>query len=166
MKRTGNLKHDEAKLRAWEQRSRATARERARQAPPRAPLRRSAPKKRATLPRAARRVVERRSAGRCVVCGRSRREAARAGDGMHRHHVLPVRQFPELELEPDNLVLTCDPCHDRHERALPRIRREQLPACSLALAERVGSAAAAYVERTYPAVAGPSRAEPGDAKGA
>ena len=40
----------------------------------------------------------------CVVCGRNKK--------LEVHHVKPVHLFPELELDPSNLVTLCaDPCH-------------------------------------------------------
>jgi 5-methylcytosine-specific restriction endonuclease McrA len=40
----------------------------------------------------------------CISCGRDKR--------LEVHHIKPVHLFPELELDPGNLVTLCaDPCH-------------------------------------------------------
>lgn len=40
----------------------------------------------------------------CAVCGRKK--------NLEVHHILPFSLRPELELEPDNLIVLCaDPCH-------------------------------------------------------
>lgn len=40
----------------------------------------------------------------CIACGRNNK--------LEVHHVKPVHLFPELELDPSNLVTLCaDPCH-------------------------------------------------------
>lgn len=40
----------------------------------------------------------------CVACGRDKK--------LEVHHIKPVHLFPELELDPSNLVTFCaDPCH-------------------------------------------------------
>jgi len=40
----------------------------------------------------------------CIACGRDK--------GLEVHHIKPVHLFPELELDPSNLVTLCaDPCH-------------------------------------------------------
>ena len=42
--------------------------------------------------------------GTCAACGRDKK--------LEVHHVKPVHLFPELELDPSNLVTLCaDPCH-------------------------------------------------------
>jgi len=40
----------------------------------------------------------------CIACGREKR--------LEVHHIKPVHLFPDLELDPSNLVTLCaDPCH-------------------------------------------------------
>lgn len=40
----------------------------------------------------------------CAVCGRNKK--------LEVHHIKPVHMFPELELDPSNLITLCaDPCH-------------------------------------------------------
>lgn len=40
----------------------------------------------------------------CIACGRNKK--------LEVHHIKPVHLFPELELDPSNLVTLCaDPCH-------------------------------------------------------
>lgn len=40
----------------------------------------------------------------CAACGKT--------DKLEVHHILPVHKYPELELQPDNLITLCaDPCH-------------------------------------------------------
>lgn len=40
----------------------------------------------------------------CAACGKTSK--------LEVHHIKPVHQFPELELEPSNLITLCaDPCH-------------------------------------------------------
>ena len=40
----------------------------------------------------------------CIACGRDKK--------LEVHHIKPVHLFPELELDPSNLVTLCaDPCH-------------------------------------------------------
>lgn len=161
MKRTGNLKHDMEKRRAWERRSRANLR---RSKPPgRAPSqaperstgsrqvaagRATRPKKRrARIPAALRARVYARTGGLCV-CGCRRRCTVV-------HHVLPVYEslvpYPHLELCEDNMVGMWWRCNLAHHNAQPRLRRDRLPACALELAAAEGPAAVAYIERTYPA---------------
>lgn len=42
--------------------------------------------------------------GTCSACGRDKK--------LEVHHIKPVHLFPELELDPSNLVTLCaDPCH-------------------------------------------------------
>jgi len=101
-------------------------------------------KVRAKVPGVVAREVAKRSAGRCVVCGRKSRR-------MTRHHVLPVQSWPALELVAANMVLVCwEPCHVNHEAAHRRIRWAELPECAITLAYSMSGAAAVYLERTYP----------------
>ena len=40
----------------------------------------------------------------CAACGKTSK--------LEVHHIKPVHKFPELELDPDNLITLCaDPCH-------------------------------------------------------
>jgi 5-methylcytosine-specific restriction enzyme A len=40
----------------------------------------------------------------CMACGRNKK--------LEVHHIKPVHLFPELELDPENLMTLCaDPCH-------------------------------------------------------
>lgn len=40
----------------------------------------------------------------CAACGRSKK--------IEVHHIKPVHKYPELELDPSNLISLCDdPCH-------------------------------------------------------
>lgn len=40
----------------------------------------------------------------CIACGRNKK--------LEVHHIKPVHLFPDLELDPSNLVTLCaDPCH-------------------------------------------------------
>lgn len=40
----------------------------------------------------------------CAVCGRTKK--------LEVHHIRPVHLFPDLELDPSNLITLCaDPCH-------------------------------------------------------
>lgn len=80
-----------------------------------------------------------------------RLRSVRLLQGTHIHHVLPVQRWPELELEEDNFMPLCPPCHDLHERAVVRVPRAALPESSVKLARRVGEPAPYYIERTYPA---------------
>jgi hypothetical protein len=42
--------------------------------------------------------------GTCAACGRDKK--------LEVHHIKPVHLFPELELNPSNLITLCaDPCH-------------------------------------------------------
>jgi len=59
----------------------------------------------------------------CEACGRSEK--------LEVHHVVPYRDRPELELEPDNLITLCaDPCHLVHghlmswRRINPHVRED------------------------------------------
>lgn len=47
----------------------------------------------------------------CVACGRSR--------SLDVHHIKPVHRYPELELDPGNLITLCsEPCHLVHGHLL------------------------------------------------
>jgi 5-methylcytosine-specific restriction endonuclease McrA len=106
----------------------------------RKPLRRT-PRKARVSHREARSEAFRRSRGRCIVCG------SRA---VHGHHTLPVSRWPELTACAANIVAVCEPCHARHENAHRRIRWDELPECTITLAQTTSGAAAVYLERTYP----------------
>jgi 5-methylcytosine-specific restriction endonuclease McrA len=121
------LRPQPEKVREWMQRSRK-------------PLRRTRRKAR-TSHTEARREAFRRSGGRCIVCG------ARAAHG---HHVLPVEKWPELTARAENIVALCHRCHVRHHSAMNRIRWDELPQCTITLAQSTSGAAAVYLERTYP----------------
>jgi 5-methylcytosine-specific restriction endonuclease McrA len=105
-------------------------------------LRPSTPKRRPKLPGAVRQAALKRSRGRCIVCGERQRLQA--------HHVLPVREWPELTAVESNIVGLCAGCHDNHERAHRRIRWHELPECAITLAYSTSGAAAVFLERTYP----------------
>lgn len=138
----------------------------------RAPLTRGKRKVRRKIPIAVRNAVKARSHGRCVVClhrlaaaGVLNRE--RASRVAQLHHVWPVRLFPELEVEPWNLVGLCVGCHDEHERAHRRVPRDALPSETIALSQWPGAPAdpavygvrLSYLERTYP-LKDPAAGEP------
>lgn len=120
---------------------------------PRKALRRTGGRKRRSLPPAVRRPAQERQRGLCITLGCRRKP-------WQRHHILPVTRFPELELEPDNLVAICPECHADHESANKPLLRSWLPACALALAARVGGRAEAEIDRHYPL----ERAEPGGSR--
>ena len=41
---------------------------------------------------------------KCAACGKTTK--------LEVHHIKPVHKYPELELDPDNLITLCaDPCH-------------------------------------------------------
>lgn len=63
--------------------------------------------------------------------------------------MLPVSKWPELTAVATNIVGVCMGCHARHENAHRRIRWEELPSCSVLLAQTTSGAAAVYLERTY-----------------
>lgn len=78
---------------------------------------------------------------RCIVCGRSEREAyEQTGWGHEAHHGIPratLKRLGLLELlwEPGNAVATCqEPCHRRHTQRYRRICRRELPARVVAFA--------------------------------
>lgn len=59
--------------------------------------------------RRVRRFVRNRAACMCELCGST--------DQLHVHHIKSFTQFPELRLDPDNLMLLCRGCHiDAHRR--------------------------------------------------
>jgi 5-methylcytosine-specific restriction endonuclease McrA len=84
--------------------------------------------------------------GCCIVCG----ERVSIGELWAFHHVLPKSRWPELRNDSANIVTIHIGCHARHESAFARIKREQLPARTLELAERLGDPGLAYLDRTYP----------------
>lgn len=98
-------------------------------------------KRRQSISAKVRRDVYARSNRKCIVC-RKRRP-------LTIHHVLPVREWPALELDARNMVGVCAGCHDEHERAHRRIRWSELPECAITLAYATSGAAAVYLERTY-----------------
>jgi hypothetical protein len=106
----------------------------------RKPLERTARKTRTSHTRA-RSEAFRRSGGRCIVCG------ARAAHG---HHVLPVEKFPELTAISANIVAVCEVHHVLHHAAHRRIRWDELPQCTITLAQTTSGAAAVYLEKVYP----------------
>jgi 5-methylcytosine-specific restriction endonuclease McrA len=89
-----------------------------------------------------RKAVFARSKRKCIVCHRRVRLTI--------HHVLPVRMFGALELDPANMIGVCEGCHDAHERAARRIRQGELPTCAITLAYATSGEAAMFLERTYP----------------
>lgn len=149
MKRSGLSRSVEA-TRAWQDRSRKAALRKGmksmgmRRTASR-PLRRTARKRRAKIPTAVRARVKARSRGKCIAC-----DTYPPAPIDQLHHVLPVRDFPELEWTEDNLVGVCVGCHDEHERAHRRIPWRRLPPCARELVDKVGVAAQVYAERTYP----------------
>jgi hypothetical protein len=62
---------------------------------------------------------------------------------------MPVSRWPELTAIAENIVGVCEPCHARHENAHRRIRWDELPQCTITLAQTTSGAAAVYLERTY-----------------
>lgn len=98
------------------------------------------PKRRAQIPEATMRAVYDRTNGRCA-CG-----CGRAAMGCP-HHVFPVQRWPELELEPANLIAVSPVCHGRHEAAFLRFtRRAVWPAECLATTPSMED----FLARTYP----------------
>lgn len=152
LRRRKPLLPDPNRVKEWNRRSRDPAALEGTSRSASQPLRRSAGRKRPRIPDAVRLAVRARSKGRCVVC--VWRGYARAGKARHIHHVWPVQRFPELALEPDNMVGACEQCHFNHEYAPDkRMPREALPACVHALYERLPEPARLYFERTYPTAA-------------
>jgi 5-methylcytosine-specific restriction endonuclease McrA len=149
------LKPNPEKVREWQQRSRTPLKRETRLAPGKR-------KQRAKVPQTIRDKVRRRSSGACVVClfdARQRGDTRRVAQMLFTghvariedlHHALPVRDYPQLELEPDNLVGVCRAHHDLHERAHRRIPWAALPECAITLAYSTSGAAAVFLERTYP----------------
>jgi hypothetical protein len=121
------LRPQPEKVREWMQRSRK-------------PLRRT-PRKARVSHTEARRTALQRSRGRCIVCGHK---------AEHGHHVLPVERFPELTAVAENIVGVCLVHHALHHAAHRRIRWDELPQCTITLAQSTSGAAAVYLERTYP----------------
>ncbi len=139
LKRTVGLRANLDKVREFQRRARENAK-----APDRAPLKRSPPKRREKQPDAVLREIEKRSRGRCIVCG------ARCDVRRDRHHVLPVSRYPKLECVADNQVLACVQCHMSHEAASRRIRYDELPECAIRLAHMTSGAAVLELDRHYP----------------
>lgn len=142
MKRS-RLRPDPEKVREFQRR----AREHSRFGADREPLKRTPRKTRAKLSAAVIAEVAKRCRGRCVRCRTKR--------ALQRHHVLPVRLWPEYEAEPRNMVLVCEGCHDEHERAHRRLRLVELPEECALWAYTRGGRESLYIERTYPGALGP-----------
>lgn len=92
---------------------------------------------------------------KCVVCGRSDKEARRkTGYGHHAHHGIPQEVLKrsgrrEYLWEPMNAVCVCEePCHRQHTDRVKRIPRAALPPSVEEFAEGLGLMAA--FEREYP----------------
>jgi hypothetical protein len=100
------------------------------------------------LPPLVRAEAMRRCGGRCVMCGVAEVDAwPRRLDP---HHVWPKRLFPELAVEPRNIVMMDRQCHMTHEFSpLTRLPRAKLPMDTLALATAHPDREA-FLERTYP----------------
>jgi thymidylate synthase (FAD) len=47
--------------------------------------------------------------GRCCGCGSTQK--------LHVHHIKPVKQFPELAYDEDNMEILCATCHAKHHKA-------------------------------------------------
>ena len=69
---------------------------------------------------------------RCEYCGRLlNNKSKNPEDRGEVHHVKPVSIYPELELDMDNLIMLCDPCHntaghlDRHYQSWNPLIREE-----------------------------------------
>lgn len=105
------------------------------------PLAPSKPKRRAKISTEVAGQVARLSNKRCVRCGTRR--------ALQRHHVLPVRLWPEYETVAFCMVLVCAGCHDEHERAHRRLRLGELPDVVVAWARSRGGREAAYMDATY-----------------
>lgn len=129
-RKTELQRSDPAKIRAWRQSSAAKR------------------KRRQPMPQQVRMQARQRSLGRCVVCVWEGKP--RAGKAEHLHHVMDVQMFPDLELEPDNLVGLCLQHHANHHAAFERVPREALPECCLILALEVGDRAVDHLKRFYP----------------
>ncbi len=92
---------------------------------------------------------------RCVVCGRSEREAyEETGLGHQAHHVIRQEVLRRLSLDrhlwaPRAAVCVCEePCHRRHTSRMARIRRSQLPARALEFVKELGLEL--ELEKEYP----------------
>lgn len=155
LSRRTRLAADPAKVRAWlegsaQKAAAKSAQLRADGVERRTPLRRTGGRRRAALPAPVRAEAFARSDGLCVGCLHAGRRT-RATDP---HHLLPVRLFPEHELEAANVVALCRPCHERHESAflrLPWAAVAEVPCRAfLRAAAAAHGASAAYIRRTYP----------------
>lgn len=69
---------------------------------------------------------------RCEYCGRLLNNKSKNPENKGEvHHVKPVSAYPELELDMDNLIMLCDPCHntaghlDRHYQSWNPLIREE-----------------------------------------
>lgn len=124
------LKADPQKVRAWRERQRSAL------------TRRVPRKRREPISAYVRREAFARSNRKCIVCKRRVQ--------LEIHHVLPVRQWPELTADVRNLVGICSACHANHEAAARRVRWDELPPCAITLAQMTSGAAVVYMERTYP----------------
>lgn len=168
------LKADPAKIRAMQQRARERAATKARETP-RAPLQRRvvdtprydgpkrAPKARRAPARPAegpltagawREKVWHLDGGRCVGCGQ-----AVALDADHWtwqcHHTIAKSRLRREGLhahvwDPDNGVVTCKRCHERHELAVERIPGARLPARVTRFARRIAPWGVDELNRTHP----------------
>lgn len=94
------------------------------------------------VPADAKREALKRQGGHCLLCSER--------GYLDPHHALPKDDWPDLVQLADNLLMLCRGCHANHEHAFRRVRRDELPACVLALAEREGPRALAYIDRIYP----------------
>lgn len=148
MKRT-RLNADPEKVRAFLNRSRKG-------------LRPGKRKRRKPIPREVRARVYARTWGYCAVCaheaglsigrlgGARKAEEAGVRRIAHPHHVLPVQQFPELELVGENMMGVCAEHHHAHHNSPNgRIPYEALPNVAKALARGNGPREA-FLDRTYP----------------
>lgn len=113
----------------------------------RKPLARTQRKQRQAVPAEVLTVIRENCGGVCVICGKA------CDPRRDRHHVLPVRRWPEYELEPLNQVLACLQDHMDHENAARRITLAELPApVRYWVLERSAQSGTVhtYVQRTYP----------------
>lgn len=100
------------------------------------------------------------SFARCLVCGRSKHEARRAGTKLEGHHAVAKRKLKEVARarglnliavvwDLRNRVFVCgSPCHPDHTSAKRRIRLADLPSHVLVFARELGLMW--WVEREYP----------------
>jgi 5-methylcytosine-specific restriction endonuclease McrA len=108
------------------------------------PLRRGKSKARARVPAPVRQQVKARTGGRCAAC---------MAQPVHQlHHVLPQQRFPELALEPLNMVGLCVDCHAAHEYAPGRRLALHVVACARPLL--TDGPRRAYFNRIYNPAAG------------